>query len=364
MTVTSSLGAFGWGRQTGKGSVASIEYWHRAHNIDFGVVESREVLDPEVGGTTLPAGVIKTGAHVAGGVDISPRLEDNIGWLFHAMLGACYTTAADGDDRVKHEFRFAADESDTQWITLAKWMPGSTATEDIGLRVTDARVAAMRLMLPGRGRVRMRLEFLGITPEYIADPASNASWATSFEEEDSIPITAVPADEFKIGTPAEGHALTTVYPLGCVVDFTNGLSDPIRQEAVIGKYFPDDLHVLGRAVIVRFPLKISTYDYFAIAVLNQPDASALSTFTAWSPVTFSSEWSVKVASPGNISGLTNPYGLDIYAKEVEWVVDPIRLMGNEQVLVNFTGTVVKPASGTSFKTTLFNEVASYVWPTP
>jgi hypothetical protein len=155
----------------------------------------------------------------------------------------------------------------------------------------------------------------------------------------------------------------TRYPLGCTIDFTNGLTDPIRQEAVIGSFYPDDIAVLGRAVIIRFPLKIATYDLWTQAIYNVADASTLTSYTAWSPVTFSSGWEVAVASPGDISGYSNPYQMKIAATEVEWVADPIPLVGNQQVLINFTGTVVKPASGTVFRIQLDNETANYTWPT-
>lgn|GEM_PF-2830178 len=356
MTVTSSRGAFGWGCQTAKESVAAISYWHRAHNVDLGIVESREVLDPEVGGTILPTGLIKTGAHAAGGVDISPRLEDDIGWLFYGMMGSCATTAdSPENDMHHHEFTFATDESSIPWLTLAKWMPGSSATEDIGLRITDAKMAAMRLVLPGRGRVRMRLDFLGTKPEFLADPAANASWSTAFEEEDSIPISAKPSGGFEM---PEGSA---VYPMGCVIDFTNGLTDPVRQEGVIGKYYPDDLAVLGRGVIIRFPLKVTNYDKWSTAIFNVTDASGQASFAEWDPITYSSTFEVNCESPG-LCGTANPYKLTVYAGEVEWVVDPIVMVGNQPVLVNFTGTVVKPASLTAFKISLENATENYTWP--
>jgi len=359
LTVTAALGAFGWGCQASKGTAATISYWHRAHNVDFGEIESREVLDPEVGGTILTTGVIKTGVHAGGGLDISPRLEGDIGWLFHAMMGSSATTADSPEAGMyHHEFTFdTTDESSIKWITAAKWQPGSSAADDTGLRVTDTRVAAMRLMLPARGRVRMRLDMVGIKPEGMADPATNASWSSAFEEEDSIPITSKPAGGFEL------PQATPIYPSGCAIDFTNGLTDPVRQEAVIGSYYPDDLHVLTRAVIIRFPLKVSTYDKWTNAVFNTADASGMSTWTAWDPVTYSSTWEVNVESPGNVSGLSSPYKMVVYAQEVEWVVDPIAMVGNQLLLLNFTGTVVKPASGTAFRIELENEQSSYTWPT-
>jgi len=364
LTVTASRGAFGWARQTVKGTAVAPEYWHRAHAIALGAVESRDVLDPEIGGTILPTGVIKTGVHGAGAVTISPRLESDIGWLFHAMMGSSSTTADTPETDIhRHTFAFDTDEASLPWLSLYKWMPGSTAAEDIGMRITDGKVASMRLALPGRGRVGMQLGFLGIKPEAIANPATNADpvWVTSFEDENSIPITSAVANAFEFpGIPGPG-AGTAVSALGCTVDFTNGLTDPLGQEAVIGSYYPDDIGVLGRAIIIRFPMKLTTYDYWARAMLNETDASLLTSWTAWSPVTFSSGWECAVASPGNITGYSNPYKLTLSAAEVEWVVDPIAMVGNQAMIVNFTGTVVYPESGTSFRIQLDNELANYTW---
>tara|TARA_Y100000310_G_scaffold328928_1_gene397906 strand:+ start:17738 stop:18817 length:1080 start_codon:yes stop_codon:yes gene_type:complete len=358
MTVTASKGAFGWGCQAAKGTAAQIDYWHRAHNIDLGVVESREVLDPEVGGTILPTGVIKTGVHAAGGVDISPRLEDDIGWLFMSLMGSVTTTGdtpEQGTAIYTHEFSFT-NLTTLPWLTLAKMMPGSSAAEDIGLRVTDAKTAAMRLMLPGRGRLRARMDFLGITPEFVPD-ADTLHWDPAYEEEDSIPITSKPGGGFHMPTG------TPVYPLGCTVDMTNGLSNPVTQEAVIGSYYPDDIALLGRAVIIRFPLKISNYDVWSQAIFNVSDASAAGqNWVPWSPITYSTTWFVRCESPGSMTGESYPWALELEAAEVEWVVDPIALVGNQQVLVNVTGTVVQPASGTAFKITLVNLTSSYAWP--
>jgi len=288
---------------------------------------------------------------------IVPRLEDDIGWLFQALLGTSSSTAHPSDTGVfVHEFTFASDEADIPWVTLAKWLPANVSGEDIGLRITDGRAAAMRLMLPGRGRVRMRLDFLGIKPEFIVDPATNASWATSFEEEDSVPITSKPAGGFEMPVGA------SIYPAGCTIDFTNGLTDPVRQEAVIGSYYPDDLAVLGRGAIVRFPLKVSIYDHWSQVIFNIADASTATDWKQWSPVTYSSDWCVVCESPGVIPGQTSSYRLKVYGKKMEWVVDPVRMVGNQMMLLNFTGTLSKPASGTAFYIELWNKTANYTWP--
>ena len=184
MSVTGTKGRFGWGRQSAQNSAAAITHWHKAHTVNFGEVEGRVALDPEVGGSILvPQGLLKTGVHAAGGVEMTPRLEDEIGWLFLAMMGSCATTADSPETGIHHhEFTFQSEEDVLEWMTLAKWQPGSSAADDTGLRITDAKIALGRFVLPVRDRLRIQWAFLGIKPEAIVNPGSApANWSASFE---------------------------------------------------------------------------------------------------------------------------------------------------------------------------------------
>jgi hypothetical protein len=359
MSVTGTKGRFGWGRQAAAGTAATIAHWHKAHTVNFGEVEGRVALDPEVGGSILvPQGLLKTGVHAAGGVEMTPRLEDEIGWLFLAMMGSCATTADSPVATVNHhEFTFQSEEDVLEWLTLAKWQPGTAAAQDTGERITDAKIALGRFVLPVRDRLRIQWAMLGIKPEAIVNPASNASWVASFEGVDSIPITAKPSGSVKfdpLGSPV------TIFPYGMTVDFTNGLTDPATQESVIGSYYPVDIGVLTRAAIIRFTLRVSNYNWWAQTVFNQATAAAMSSWTEWSPVVYSTSFEVEVQSAAVITG-TTPYSLKIAADNVAWTVDPVALIGGQMAVLNFTGVVIEPTTGDAFRLELENEVASYSW---
>lgn len=355
MTVTALTGAFGFAPQADKGTADAITDWHKASQIDLGEREITRALGQEIGGSVWSSGILKTGVFAAGGANWYPRLENSLGWILGGLMGTSSTTAHPTEASANvHTFVMASDEAALEWMTLAKVMPGSSSGEDMLLRVTDGRVAAVQFQFPPMGIVSMRTDFVGIKPEVIT--LSDSGLTAAPEGSDSVPITSTSGGSFEMPNGTE------IYPSGCTVSFTNGLSNPETQEAVLGSYYPDDLAVLSRGAVIQFPLKVSTYDYWTQFVFNSADASALSTYTAWSPVVYESSWEYTVESADNISGLTIPYTLRLFASEVQWTVAPITLVGGDMVMLVFTGIVTDPSSGDAFRIELWNEEANYTWP--
>lgn len=165
MAVTAQAGIFGFGPQSGKGSVATEFYRHKATTIDLGMLDDIRVGPLEIGSGPFPTFPYKAGYIVGGGVEMQPRLEDSIGWLLYAVLGDVDTTGPT-DGWYKHSFMpLDTDLSFVRWLTLRKYIPmkeGDLQT-DLGEEYEDCKPVGLTINLMNDQPLTARWDFMGRT---------------------------------------------------------------------------------------------------------------------------------------------------------------------------------------------------------
>jgi len=329
MTVLASTGVLSYGKQSAKGSAATTWYRHRATDIDFGPVQTMAAIPLEVGGTVVPTGSYKQGAYVAGGATLHPRMEGDFGWIMEGLMGSVATSAGPVTDTYDHKFEFATDNASLPWMSVRKYVPGSSTMGEVGV---DCKVASVTMTFPQNGIMQARVDWLGITPSWETNP----SWTYSdgFEDYTSIPVTSQTACSITLPEFSASELPVTAL----TVTMTNNLTTP-QQEMVIGSQHPDDFAVVSRAATIRATVKWSDPDLYRTLYTGGTGG------VAWSDACYYSDFKALVQSPYNIVG-TTPYELVINASNVAWQIDgPVRLAGGDLLMLNLMGTVVEEDAG-------------------
>jgi len=354
MSVTSLAGAFGFAPQITKATAGTNWYWYNVFNCDYGPIIDERPFPQEVGGQITPTGAYRAGAYAAGGIDFTPRLLDDVGWLLSWLLGEDPVTVPNNpvSGVNKHTWTLDGTENTLDWGTVHLIIPGSAT---LGIASLDNKVAMMRLMLPQTGLISGRLEMVGRlfdNPDsnniFVEDPAG-AGWTPSFEDFISVPISS--KGSFTI-VGLNGGAALPVTNVG--LDFVNGTTTP-AQEMIIGSLSPDDFTPIAKTITVRATYKWPNPDVYQAIVAG---AAAGTKFT---PVIFSGQAVIDVKSPGYITG-TTPWELKFTLPKVVWQITNPRLMGANILMTDLIGTAI--VAGNNFVVVdMFNAISSYVWPT-
>lgn len=358
MAVTAQTGILSWGGQSGKGTIASTFYQHRAADIDLSTTSDDRLGPPEVGGINTPTIPYRAGVLVSGGATINPRLEDTLGWLLHGALGAWTSTADENvfgtadTGGVHHVFTFASDAGYVPYMSFRKYIPGETSTDDLGETFLDCKVVNMALALPNDGLINARVDVLGREPGFDDDP----TWTygnTQLEDYQSIPIGSVTGGYLKV----PNFSATALPITAANVTLTNAPLD-IRQEKNYGSPYLDEVTVIGRSLTVDLIVKWKDPQLY-LAILT-----GSTTGTEWTAAPWVEDFDVYSLSTNPISGLISPYQLRVQAPEVMYQVQGgIRLAGNNAVMMRIQGTAIAPSSGDYVTIDMFNEATDYTWPT-
>jgi hypothetical protein len=354
MAVSAQAGTLGFGAQTGKGSVATTWYRHRASDVDLASLDDQRTGPPEVGGQPMPTIPYKGGVAVAGGAIINPRLEDTFGWLLYGAMGSVATTSSGG----VYTHVFAPSTSSPEfvpWMSFRKHVTGLDAdlSKDLGEIYQDCKLAGLVFNLPNDGLISARLDALGRIPSY--DEAPSAwTWTNSFEDYESLPIGVCTGGYIKVPS-FSADALP-------VVSATVGIVNqplPMNRERVYGSPYMRDITIVGRQLSVDLILQWEDPAlYRAIHTGSSSGASA------WSCDPFTTDLQIVAMSPGNMTGQSVPWSLTFDAAEIMLSVQGgIRLAGNDAVMLRLTGVALAQADAADYASfTLKNLVSAYTWP--
>ena len=145
-------------------------------------------------------------------------------------------------------------------------------------------------------------------------------------------------------------------------DLVDSYTTP-REELIIGSPYPDDF-------ILQFQTLTATWTYkWQDAALYKALLTGSNVESAgvidWSPSVHTDEFEFDVYSPGNATGMSNPWRLRVYAPEFTWqAAGPPALIGGGWLALQFTGVAQEQVSGSTFEVYLENLTAAYTWPTP
>jgi hypothetical protein len=288
-----------------------------------------------------------------------PRLENVIGWLLHAVVGSVSGTATDTPESGmnRHVFAPPADPASFPWMALRSYTPGATAADAIGNEVRDARCVGMQLGLRAGQLVNSTFSFIGREPRLQeSTDLSSWTWDAACETYPSAPLVSATGCAFNIGGSAQKATQAQV-------TIANQYTSP-QEEMIIGSPHPDDFIVRRQSLSFMWLYKWQDHALYQSLVTGTNTVA--SNYIAWSPVPHSTSAELIVVSPGNVSGMANPYRLRIYAPEVVWQTDGApELVGDGWLQLRLTGLAQDQTSGATFQVDLDNEVASggYAWPT-
>jgi len=354
-TVLAQTGIVGFGPQTAKGTMATTFYRYKAMRAALGAVEDNRTAQLEVGGVPYPTGAFKAGAFFGGEAVLQPRLEGDIGWVLYAACGNV-STVSDCPEAGLYTHVFRPDPSATstiKWLSARVMTPGATSSDNLGSIGLDCRIPQLRIVVPQNDVVTAMLTVQGRVPSWANAEAANAwTWADDYEDFDSVPISV--KGHFEV--PDD----TSIPALGVDITLANVLTD-VRREMIVGEYHPDDLAVITRNMMISFVHKYPDPARYLASVANEDDpfASAM----PWSPVVNTQSCELKVESPANISGKSNPYSLTLKASKVNWVAEgPPVLTAGDMLSIRYTGTVLEPDSGDYFELHLVNSQVAFQWP--
>jgi len=357
MAVTAMAGIVGWGPQIGKSTTATTFYKHKATLVDLAVQDDTRLGAPEIGGDPIPSFPYKAGVMVGGGFTIQPRLEDTIGWLLYAAMGAVSSTLHT-TGCTEHVFGFqATDAAATKWLSARKYIPKKDGGEGTDVRevYTDCKIVGMAFTLANDAPITTRVDMIGRS--FAFDTSTEWTFAnTSYEGFASIPIGCVVGGYIEL--PTFSTSTTKLAVQAATITWANTPLD-IRQERVFGSPYIDDITTIMRQLTFDIVVKWSDPELYK-SILTGTTAG-----TAWTTVPFTSSLKILVMSPGHISGATDEhYELEINAANVMLQqAEGITLAGNNAVVSRFTGTAVQPADTSAYATiTLRNDTAGYTWP--
>lgn len=351
MSVTAQKGFLAFAPQNFKSTdvaydVPAAWYRHKAYNISLGTVEDNRNFPLEVGGVITPTGAFKAGSFFGGGVQITPRLESDFGWLLYGALGWA-SSGSGGESGVYHHIfkHNPTDDNILQWLEFVKFVPGETET--LIERGIDCKITSLVFTVPQSGLVQAEMAIVGRVPELEEDPTIGGGYG-SFEQAGSVPISS------RGSIMVDGVDMPAT---GAVISIQNNLTSP-QQEMIIGEYHPDDFVPLSRQVEVRFTHKWPDPD------LYQKILTGSSAGTDWSPAPFYAPVEIITESPANIPTKSQPYKLRFYAANVAWRADgPPELRGGDIIQQNYVGIVNENVGSDYVLFEVWNTQATYTWPT-
>lgn len=354
MSVSSRRGVFAYKGQAAKGTAATGDFYrHKALDINLGPTEMSEPWAPEVGGGLFTEGIRKTASLITGTATIQPRMENVFGWLLYAMTGKASLSE---DDPVEgcNTHIFTPDSSDhgyLPWLTIHKWIPGSTAADALGEIMQDCKIGRATFMLAAMAPLTVQLGIVGRIPTLVEQP----SWSYVNDYEDAASVPSGNQGYFKLPS-FSANAMPTP---SVEVTLINTLSaERPENEIMVGDYYPDDIVPMGRGLTLRWRYKWEDPDFYQSIMTGAVDG------TTWTCETYQSSAHVRLATCSYITG-TTPYAFEIYVPEMTFsMAGPVRLAGNNILYTDMIGMVEEPASDDPYRLKLVtsDSVGEFSWP--
>jgi len=366
MTVPAQGSIFSFAVQpakVGDGGVfdAAALTWYkiRTGQNSIGPIQDQQSFPLETGGPLTPTDEYKQLSAFGGQVELIPRLEDTMGYIFKAALGIASSmsgTTADGGVLAgvnTHIFAYnKALPAAQPWMAFRRTVPGATLPDTDGETGFDCKVGSVRVNIPAMGKISMALSAQG--RDYVFDDGSTWVYGnTDFETGKSA------ADAGRGSIKLGGIE----YPImGMSLDIVNNLSS-LTQEMVVGSFNPDDFVALSRMVAVRFVYK------WKDAKLNRLIYTGLPAGTMFDSLPFilskdGSGYPFEgiFQSPGKIGVTNQPYELRIRAGRVTIAADgPVGIQPGSFVTQAFTLKFLEPAAGEDYiQIVVVNGKANYV----
>lgn len=362
MTTIAQAGILGFGPSAGKGVGVAAGDWyrHKANSINIGPRDDTRMAPNEIGGVPVPSFAYKAGVDVVGGAEMSPRLENSIGWLLLGYFGDVSSVAGSGT-LMHHTFKFLSTNlSYVPWMGVRKFIPPGSDAGEYGLGETyiDCKMVNLGLILPNTGLITARADWAGRSFSLEEDPnwgivsGSTGGWATDGEYEgyESVPISSVIGGY--IYEPTYGNLPVVQARIG----FANTPLAPDREK-VYGSPYREDITIVNRGINIALTVKWKNPDLYRKILTGDIDG------TVWSGEVFTSSLEILSMSPGVITGTTTPYSLKLTANKVTFMPDGSpQLAGNDAIMQNFQCTVIDNDGGEYANVELTNEVADYTWP--
>jgi len=358
MTVAASQSIFGFGPQSAKGTLATTWYRHPAVRVNFGPQQVVNQFPPELNGYFEPTGAYKAMAFGAGVTEMLPRLKEVIGWLLYSGIGQLSQTDTDVPESGMYRHRFAPPDSatDMKWLSLRRYIPGSSATAELGEVIKDARVVGLQFAVTPAAPVGLTATFVGREPllmqEIDTGDSYAWSWSNTMETYPSVPIGNQGSLSIGADTPPATDMTITI---------ANAFTAP-NEEMVLCSPYPDDFIMQFQTFSVAWTYKWQDPDLYK-AILTGSNTADGSGYIAWSSTPHTTTFDFYVTSPGNVSGKSSPYRIHFYAPELVWqAAGPPALIGGGWLRQAFTGIAQKQTSVATFYVEIDNEVSTYSWP--
>jgi len=355
MTVASTEAIFGFGPQPAKGTLATTWYRHKAARVDLGPQQTIRQFPPEIGGGYHPTGAYKEMAFGAGQAILNPRLESTIGWLLYAAVGSVSTLSDVPEASMfRHIFLPPDNYYDFPWMSVRRYIPGATGTADnVGELLKDARCVGLRLAAAPGAICTSAITFVAREPKLSETGVDTWGWANAYESYPSVPLAH--QGSLKLGD-VEQPATNLVF------DLVDSYTTP-REELIIGSPYPDDFILQFQTLTATWTYKWQNAElYKALLTGDNTEADGV---IDWSPAVHTASFEFDVYTPGDATGMSNPWRLRLYAPEFTWqAAGPPALIGGGWLALQFTGVAQEQVAGNTFEVYLENLTQAYTWPTP
>lgn len=356
MTVAATESIFGFGPQEAKGTLATTWYRHKAARVDLGPQQTIRQFPPEIGGGYHPTGAYKEMAFGAGQAIINPRLEETIGWLLYAAVGDVSTVADTPEAGMhRHIFTPPTNAYEFPWMSVRRYIPGATGVgDDLGEVLLDARCVGWRLAAAPGAICTSAFTFVGREPKLSETDVDVWAWENTYEHYRSVPLAH--QGTLKLGG-------NDVPATNLVFDLVDSYTTP-REELIIGSPYPDDFILQFQTLTVTWTYKWQNAALYK-ALLTGDNVEGVDDLIDWSPTVHADTFAFDVYSPGDATGMANPWRLKIYAPEFTWqAAGPPSLIGGGWLALQFTGIAQEQVGGDTFEVWLENLIDGYTWPTP
>ena len=361
MTITSQAGIFGFGIQDDGVKGAAVQAWfrHKANTVSMAPVVEKDVPPPEISGANITTGSFISGTYYAGRVSLIPRLENYFGNLLLGAFGAV-TSEANATTGFTNKFHLSAVyPAFVPFMKFRRLIPGRDAANEIGEVGNDAQINSITFNFPQVGPLSVDFDITGRF--WTLDEAPDLwTWAGVTETFESVPMVMK-------GT---GITMPNLALLGGValpatnarVTLNNGTTT-VREERIIGSYFPDDFATRQRTAEVTLTYKWADPNLYRF-VLNGGDPAV----AEFQPCVPNSDFAVEVETPCDIDEGTidYPWKLRLDADNVSWEASPLTLSQDDILTFDVTGTIIEPTDGdiTNYlSATMFNNINTYAIPT-
>lgn len=370
MSISSQSGIFGIALNMNglKGGAAGPWYRYKTLAANVGPMVNEQMSRPEMGGNNNPTGLYLSSAGYGGSVNLQPRLEGDLGWIFLVAMGACATEADQPGTGVnRHTFSqalaVAGGSKFLPFFQSRRYIPGLTPGAAVGDMGIDCVATALSLSLAPGQPVQAELSIQGREPRLTtaASPASGWTWADTTEDFDSVPMPmAGTANGLTIADLNSNQPL----PLTSArVTLQNNTTSP-DEEAVINSYYAEDFTPKMRTLTFEATYKWRDAELYRYAFNGGNLASAvINPCLSYKNTVLSVETPCTI-DPGTVDF---PWKLQIVAPRVRWrMAGPPQLAGDDLIQLQLQGTAIEADTGNPedyFQFILDNEVGAYAIPT-